>query len=382
MRSTITNAKKKILICFGTRPEAIKLIPVVQECASRPGFEVKVCVTSQHRQMLDQVLELFDITPHYDLDLMTPQQTLPKLTGAVIVSMSEVLAQERPDCMVVQGDTTTSFAAALAAYYQRISVAHVEAGLRTCQKFAPFPEEMNRRMTACLTDWHFAPTTRARKALLKEGFPAERIFTVGNTVIDALLAVLEKARANDAIIRKRFPMLNHDRRMLLITGHRRENFGQGFLNICHAIRCLAKANPELEIVYPVHLNPHVQAPVRAMLSELANVHLLLPQDYLMFVWLLDHCDIVLTDSGGVQEEAPSMGKPVLVMRETTERPEAVEAGVARLVGTDTATIIQEVQRLLDDEGAYKAMSQVQNPYGDGTSSRQIAEILERVVGIP
>jgi UDP-N-acetylglucosamine 2-epimerase (non-hydrolysing) len=369
--------KKKYLICFGTRPEGIKLAPIVKEFARRPQFDVKVCVTSQHRQMLDQVLDLFDITPDYDLNLMMSRQTLEKLTSAIVVSMGEVLANEAPDCVVVQGDTTTTFATSLAAYYQQISVAHVEAGLRTHQKFAPFPEEMNRKMTACLTDWHFAPTERARKALLREGFPADRIFTVGNTVIDALLTVVERVRAHDSVFRARLNRINHNKRILLVTGHRRENFGQGFLNICRAIRRVAEANPELEIVYPVHLNPNVQEPVNAVLSGLSNVHLIAPQDYLTFVWLLERCYVVLTDSGGVQEEAPSMGKPVLVMRETTERPEAIESGVARLVGTDTDLIVREVQHLLNDEDAYKAMSRAQNPYGDGTSSQQIAEVLEK-----
>jgi UDP-N-acetylglucosamine 2-epimerase len=373
----MTIAKKKILICFGTRPEAIKLAPVIKEFARRPGFDIRVCVTSQHLQMLDQVLELFNIVPDHDLGLMTPNQTLEQLTGAVLSSMAEILALEEPALIVVQGDTTTTFAAALSAYYKRISVVHIEAGLRTYQKFAPFPEEMNRQMTSCLADWHFSPTERSREALLQEGSPASRIFVVGNTVIDALLTVIEKARASDAVFRRRLPMINHNRRLLLVTGHRRENFGEGFLNICHAIRRLASANADLEIVYPVHLNPNVQGPVRAILSGITNVHLISPQDYLTFVWLLDRCHMVLTDSGGVQEEAPSIGKPVLVMRETTERPEAIEAGVACLVGTDPDLIVRQVQRLLDNERAYKTMSCVQNPYGDGTSALQIADILER-----
>lgn len=378
----MTTTKKKILICFGTRPEAIKLAPVVKEFSKRPGYEVRVCVTSQHRQMLDQVLALFDITPDYDLDVMTPGQTLERLTAAIIVHMSEVLLQEQPDCVVVQGDTTTTFAASLVAFYHRISVAHVEAGLRTYQKFAPFPEEINRQMTSCLTDWHFAPTERARNALLQEHYPAERIFIVGNTVIDALLTVVKKARANDAVFRKRFNPINCDKQILLVTGHRRENFGPGFQNICQAIRRLARANPYLEIVYPVHLNPNVQQPVYELLSGMANVHLLAPLDYLSFVWFLDRSHIVLTDSGGVQEEAPSMGKPVLVMRETTERPEAVEAGVARLVGTNADVIVKEVLPLLYDESTYHRMSRAQNPYGDGTSSCQIAEILQKSLAAP
>ena len=378
----MATTQKKMLICFGTRPEAIKLAPVVKEFSRRPGFDVKVCVTSQHRHMLDQVLALFEISPDYDLNLMTPGQTLEKLTAAVIMSMGDVLATEKPDFMVVQGDTTTTFAASLAAYYQRISVVHVEAGLRTYQKYAPFPEEINRQMTARLTDWHFAPTERARAALINEGFSSDRIFTVGNTVIDALLTVLEKARASNVVLRQRLPMINRDHPMLLVTGHRRENFGQGFLNICHAIRRLAEANPALDIVYPVHLNPNVQKPVTQILAGLLNVHLIAPHDYLTFVWLLDCCHMVLTDSGGVQEEAPSMGKPVLVMRETTERPEAVEAGVARLVGTDADLIVQEVQHLLDNQSAYQAMSRAQNPYGDGTSSCRIAEVLEKELTNP
>jgi UDP-N-acetylglucosamine 2-epimerase len=369
----------KLLFCFGTRPEAIKLIPLVKECASRDVFDVKVCVTSQHREMLQQVLTLFEIVPDFDLDVMTPGQTLQQLTGRVIEAMTEVIAREQPDSIIVQGDTTTTFAVALAAFYQRIPVVHIEAGLRTGQKYAPFPEEMNRRMTSCLSDWHFAPTMGAQDALLAEGYPAERVFVVGNTVIDALLSVLPKVRARESTIHEQLPMIHLDRRMLLVTGHRRENFGQGFLSICQAIRSLAEANPQLEIVYPVHMNPNVQKPVLSLLSGLDNIHLISPQDYLAFVWLLDRCYLVLTDSGGVQEEAPSLGKPVLVMRETTERPEAVEAGVARLVGTDKVTIVQEVQRLLDHISVYQGMSRIQNPYGNGTSSFQIAEVLEKVL---
>ncbi|GJL57097.1 MAG: UDP-N-acetyl glucosamine 2-epimerase [Nitrospirales bacterium] len=331
--------------------------------------------------MLDQVLEIFEISPNHDLNLMTPGQTLEHLTGKVVERMSKVLLQEKPDCIVVQGDTTTTFAAALAAFYHKVGVVHVEAGLRTYQKFAPFPEEMNRQMTSRLTDWHFAPTVRAREALLKENFSAENIFVVGNTVIDALLMTVDKVRSLDDEFRQRFMFLDLHKRMLLITGHRRENFGQGFVNVCNAIRTIAKANPSLEIVYPVHLNPNVQKPVNAILSGLSNVHLIPPQDYLAFVWLLDRSHIVLTDSGGVQEEAPSLRKPVLVTRDTTERTEAVDAGVARLVGTDTDVIVHLVQRLLDDNLFYKEMSHGQNPYGDGTSSEKIAEILERSLSV-
>jgi UDP-N-acetylglucosamine 2-epimerase len=371
---------RRVLVCFGTRPEAIKLAPLVKEFSRRAGFDTRVCVTAQHREMLDQVLELFEIVPDHDLNLMNPDQTLENLTGAVVASMAGVLGREKPHLVVVQGDTTTTFAVALAAFYQRIEVVHVEAGLRTNNKYAPFPEEMNRRITSCLTDWHFPPTQRAREALLAEGFPSQRVFVVGNTVIDALIEVVDKVRRRDAEIRPRLPMADTAKRMILVTGHRRENFGGGFQNICAAIRTIAQTNPQVEIVYPVHLNPNVQKPVNSILAGLPNVHLIPPQDYLKFVWLLDRCSIVLTDSGGVQEEAPSLGKPVLVMREVTERPEAIEAGVARLVGTDTELIVSSVRSLLEDPAEYQQMSRAQNPYGDGTSSVQIADILQRQSG--
>ncbi len=367
---------KKVLVCFGTRPEAIKLAPLVKEFSKRPSFSTRVCVTAQHREMLDQVLELFEIRPDHDLNLMRPNQTLEELTRAILRSVTEVLLAEKPELVVVQGDTTTAFAVGLAAFYQAIEVVHVEAGLRTKDKYAPFPEEMNRKMVSCLADWHFAPTTRAREALLREDYPEERVFAVGNTVIDALIEVVEKTRQRDAEIRSSLPMIDGDRRLLLITGHRRENFGEGFESICGAIRRIAQNNPDMDIVYPVHLNPNVQKPVKSILGGLGNVHLLAPQDYLRFVWLLDRSAIVLTDSGGVQEEAPSLGKPVLVMREVTERPEAVEAGVAKLVGTDPELIVSSVQTLIDDPTQYDKMSRAQNPYGDGTSSVKIADVLE------
>lgn len=369
--------RKKILICFGTRPEAIKLAPVVKEFKKRDGFDVRICVTSQHREMLDQVLEIFEISPDYDLDLMMPGQSLESLTAKVIESMATVLEKEKPDYIVVQGDTTTTFAAALAAFYKRVSVVHVEAGLRTYQKFSPFPEELNRQMTTRLTDWHFAPTERAREALLKENVPSDQVFTVGNTVIDALFTIVKRARALDMKYRKQFVTIDFKKRLLLITGHRRENFGQGFENVCNAIKIISKANPDLEIVYPVHLNPHVQGPVKEILSGLSNVHLIPPQDYLIFLWLLDQSFIVLTDSGGVQEEAPSLGKPVLVTRDTTERGEAIDAGVAHLVGTSQDRIVHWVQRLLDEDALYQKMSRAQNPYGDGKSAERIADVLER-----
>jgi len=375
----MSQINKKILVCFGTRPEAIKLAPIVKEFRERAGFDVKVCVTSQHREMLDQVLAIFEISPDYDLDLMTPGQTLELLTGKVVERMSTVLSEENPDCIVVQGDTTTTFGTALSAFYNKVPVAHVEAGLRTYEKFAPFPEEMNRQMTSCLTDWHFAPTEKAREALLKENFPTDKIFVVGNTVIDALFMALNKVRSLEDTFRQQFKSIDFNKRLLLITGHRRENFGQGFIDVCNAIRIIAKANPNLEMVYPVHLNPNVQEPVNRILSGLSNVHLIPPQDYLTFVWLLDQSYIVLTDSGGVQEEAPSLGKPVLVMRDTTERTEAIDAGVARLVGTNSDRIVHWVQSLLDERSIYKEMSHAQNPYGDGQSSRRITDVLEKVL---
>lgn len=367
----------KVLVCFGTRPEAIKLAPLIKELCSRSIFQVKTCITSQHREMLDQVIELFDIPIHHDLNLMTRNQSLEQLTASILNSTSDIIKHEKPNCLIVQGDTTTTFATSLAAYYCHTPVAHVEAGLRTYQKFAPFPEESNRRMTACLADWHFTPTERAREALLQEYYPSNRIFVVGNTVIDALLTIVSKARAQDKALAQRLSIVNRDKRMLLVTGHRRENFGPAFRNICHAIRHIASHNPDLDIVYPVHLNPNVQEPVRDILLGQPNIHLIGPQDYLSFTWLLDRSYLVLTDSGGVQEEAPSLGKPVLVMRDTTERPEAVDAGVACLVGTNKNTICQHVQKLLDNDHAYQAMSQMQNPYGDGTSSVQIADLLTK-----
>ncbi|MFH0883065.1 MAG: UDP-N-acetylglucosamine 2-epimerase (non-hydrolyzing) [bacterium] len=363
------------LFAFGTRPEAIKLAPLIKELSSRTDFRVKILITAQHREMLDQVLELFELKPDFDLDLMQPNQSLESLTARIVKSVGEVLRREKPDAVVLQGDTTTSFVTALAAFYQQIRVIHVEAGLRTGRKYAPFPEEINRRLTGVLTDLHFPPTKRAEEALLRENVPENYIFTVGNTVIDALLWVVEKARARNEELTRKFPMVPRDGRMLLVTGHRRESFGQGFLNICNALRSIAASNPDLTIVYPVHLNPNVQKPVRDILSGIPNVHLIEPQDYLSFVWLLDRCHLVLTDSGGVQEEAPTLGRPVLVMRDATERPEGIEAGVAELVGTDPERIVSRVQRLLDDRETYERMSKAQNPYGDGTSSRQIADIL-------
>jgi UDP-N-acetylglucosamine 2-epimerase len=328
--------------------------------------------------MLDQVLEIFGIRADIDLDLMSTQQSLPDLTARVLQSVNDVLVTQEPDIVFVQGDTTTTFTVALAAFYHRIPVAHVEAGLRTYDRYAPFPEEMNRTLTSSLAQLHFAPTSRARDALLQEGITTESIHIVGNTVVDALLSILPRARELGLRAYPRLGQLLDRHRTVLITGHRRENFGDGFKRICRAIRRLAEINPEVQFVYPVHLNPNVQRPVGDMLSGRKNLHLIEPLTYLDFVWLLNSCFFVLTDSGGIQEEAPSLGKPILVMRDTTERPESVEAGVARLVGTDEERIVSEAQRLLTDQQAYRSMSTPENPYGDGTSAKKIVDILERL----
>lgn len=368
----------KILSVFGTRPEAIKMAPVVKALAEDPSFDAKVCVTAQHRQMLDQVLELFAIQPDFDLDLMKADQTLGDITGNVLHGMEGIFAQWQPDMVLVHGDTTTTLAAALSSYYAKVPVGHVEAGLRTGDKYSPWPEEMNRHLAGALADVHFSPTEKARENLLHEGIAPESIHVTGNTVIDALLTVEERIRS-DADLRGRlerhFPFLDPQKYLVLVTGHRRENFGSGFENICQAIATLARRD-DVQVVYPVHLNPHVQEPVRRILSDLSNVFLLKPQDYLSFVYLMHRCTLVLTDSGGIQEEAPSLGKPILVMRDTTERPEALEAGTALLVGTDRARIVREVSRLLDAPEAYRTMAEAHNPYGDGTAARRIATFLK------
>lgn len=368
----------KILSVFGTRPEAIKMAPVVKALAEDPSFDAKVCVTAQHRQMLDQVLELFAIQPDFDLDLMKADQPLGDITGNVLHGMEGIFAQWQPDMVLVHGDTTTTLAAALSSYYAKVPVGHVEAGLRTGDKYSPWPEEMNRHLAGALADVHFSPTEKARENLLHEGIAPESIHVTGNTVIDALLTVEERIRS-DADLRGRlerhFPFLDPQKYLVLVTGHRRENFGSGFENICQAIATLARRD-DVQVVYPVHLNPHVQEPVRRILSDLSNVFLLKPQDYLSFVYLMHRCTLVLTDSGGIQEEAPSLGKPVLVMRDTTERPEALEAGTALLVGTDRARIVREVSRLLDAPEAYRTMAEAHNPYGDGTAARRIATFLK------
>lgn len=371
----------KVLTVFGTRPEAIKMAPLVAALAGDARFESRLCVTAQHREMLDQVLALFDLKPDFDLDLMRRSQGLAEITTSILNGMQDVFAAFRPDIVLVHGDTATTFAAALAAYYQRIPVGHVEAGLRTGNLYSPWPEEANRKLTGALAAWHFAPTTTARDNLVREGVSPERIFVTGNTVIDALLQVVQKLRGNDTLqsaFRARFPFLAPQRRLVLITGHRRESFGGGFERICRALSDSARSFPDVDFVYPVHLNPNVQEPVSRLLSGIANVHLLEPLDYLPFVYLMDRCYLILTDSGGIQEEAPSLGKPVLVMRDTTERPEAVAAGTVKLVGTETDAIKSGMHRLLTEAKTYREMSIAHNPYGQGNACPQIVDVLSRI----
>jgi UDP-N-acetylglucosamine 2-epimerase (non-hydrolysing) len=370
----------KVLSVFGTRPEAIKMAPVVQELARRSGdIEARVCVTAQHRQMLDQVLDLFEIKPDYDLDIMSAGQTLFDITTKVLLGLRDVLRDFKPDLVLVHGDTTTSFAASLAAFYEQVAVGHVEAGLRTWNLAAPWPEEANRQLTGRLTRHHFAPTEFAKASLLKENVPADWIVVTGNTVIDALLEVVRKLEADAArraAVEQRLAAAGYcpgTRPFVLITGHRRENFGQGFRDMCGAMADLARKYPDHDLVYPVHLNPNVRAPVQELLAGMANVHLIEPLEYEPFVHLMSRSRLILTDSGGVQEEAPSLGKPVLVMREVTERPEAVAAGTVLLVGSDRAKIVAECSRLLDDPTAYDLMSRAHNPYGDGNAAARIAD---------
>lgn len=367
----------KILTVFGTRPEAVKMAPVVKALAADGAFEAKVCVTAQHRQMLDQVLDIFHITPDFDLNLMKPGQDLYDITSNVLLGLRGAFQQWQPDMILVHGDTSTTMAASLAAYYAKIRVGHVEAGLRTHNKYAPWPEEMNRRLTGAVADIHFAPTPKAQANLLAEGVAPGSIHVTGNTVIDALLDVVQRVRSDGALrqrFARRFDFIDAGRRLIVVTGHRRENFGQGFESICHALAQIA-GRGDVQIVYPVHLNPQVQEPVRRILGGVPNVVLIEPQDYLPFVYLMDRCTLLITDSGGVQEEAPSLGKPVLVMRDTTERPEAVDAGTVRLVGTDTDTIVTQANELLDNPAAYQAMARAHNPYGDGQAAARIVRLL-------
>ena len=359
----------KILIIFGTRPEAIKMAPLVLHL--RQDLDIKICVTGQHREMLDQVLKLFKIIPDYDLNLMKPNQNLANLTGEVLNGVTHVLKQEEFDWVLVQGDTTSTMAGAMAAFFQKVPVGHVEAGLRTYDLESPFPEELNRQVTSKMARLHFAPSVESKRNLLNEGFSENNISITGNTVIDALHWVLEHSSPMDVVL----PFELQQSRMILVTGHRRENFGSGFQQICEALRIIALKQPDLQIVYPVHLNPNVREPVNRILSNLPNIHLTEPLDYQQFVHLMIQSTLILSDSGGVQEEAPSLGKPVLVMRDTTERPEAVEAGTAKLIGVNQQTIVDETMRLLNNSDEYQKMAYAHNPYGDGTASEKILEAL-------
>lgn len=376
---------KKLLLVFGTRPEAIKMSPLVKAFQKYPDkFDVKVCVTAQHRHMMDQVLEVFDIKPDYDLNIMAPNQDLYDITSKVLLGMRSVLKSARPDIVFVHGDTTTSLASGLAAFYERIQVAHIEAGLRTYNFHSPWPEEMNRQLTDRLCNYCFAPTETPKDNLADEKINAE-VFVTGNTVIDALFMAVDIIESKPGLVKniqddlgQKGYRANRDKKIILATGHRRENFGEGFLNICQALKEIALAYPDVDIVYPVHLNPNVQRPVYELLSSIKNIYLIEPLDYLPFVYLMLNSYLVLTDSGGVQEEAPSLGKPVLVMRDTTERPEAVDAGTVKLVGTDTMAIIESVRILMEDREAYNKMSLAHNPYGDGRATERIvASILQK-----
>lgn len=371
---------KRILLVFGTRPEAIKMAPLVKVLQADAAFEAKVCVTAQHRQMLDQVLTLFDITPDFDLDIMKPKQDLTDVSCAVLQGLRTVLNQWRPDCVLVHGDTSTTLAASLAAFYQQIPVAHVEAGLRTGNCYSPWPEELNRKVTSVIAHWHFAPTEQAKNNLLAENISEAAILVTGNTVIDALLqtqALCEQTTQRDSLeTRFRELGLDFNRRIILVTGHRRESFGEGFEQICEALKEISESCPDVDIVYPVHLNPNVREPVQRILSSSKNIRLIEPLDYLPFVYLMSKATLIITDSGGIQEEAPSLGKPVLVMRETTERPEAVEAGTVRLVGANRENIVTQTLLLLHDQQAYKRMSYAHNPYGDGLACQRIVQFLK------
>ena len=375
---------KKVLLVFGTRPEAIKMAPLVKEFQkSTNDFETKVCVTAQHREMLDQVLKLFDIVPDYDLNLMKPGQDLYDITSNVLLGMKEVLSDFKPDIVLVHGDTTTTSSTSLSAFYQQIKIGHVEAGLRTGDLLSPWPEEANRQITGVLANYHFAPTTTSRDNLLKENKDKNSVVVTGNTVIDALFLAIDKIKNNKDLenqIKNQISNLNYQitdgKKIILVTGHRRENHGQGFINICEALKTIAFNNPDIDIVYPVHLNPNVQKPVKEILSDMPNIYLIEPLQYEQFIYMMDKSYFIITDSGGVQEEAPSLGKPVLVMRDTTERPEALIAGTVKLLGTDTKLIIKEAQKLLDDKIEYEKMSKSHNPYGDGNACDKIVKFIK------
>ncbi len=372
---------KKILIVFGTRPEAIKMAPLVKTIEKKNNIDLKVCVTGQHRQMLDQILHIFDIKPDYDLDIMREDQDLYDITLKILYGMKNVLNDFKPDIVLVHGDTTTASMVALSAFYKKITIAHIEAGLRTYNLYNPWPEEANRQIVGVLSNIHFAPTMKSAENLTREGKDKKNIFITGNTVIDALFYVLKKIDNSLEFrtriinsIKKQYKIKN-ERKFILVTGHRRENFGEGFLQICEALKAIAIDNPDLDIVYPVHLNPNVQKPVKTFLSNISNIYLINPLKYEEFIYLMSNCHFIITDSGGVQEEAPSLGKPILVMRETTERPEAIEAGTVKLVGTCKDSIVREAQELIDNKDKYEKMSKACNPYGDGRACEKIIEIL-------
>lgn len=374
---------KRILIVFGTRPEAIKMASLVKEFEKyKNKFDTRVCISAQHREMLDQVLSIFEIEPDFDLNIMKEGQDLYDITNGVLSGIKKVLLKYRPDMVLVQGDTTTSTFAALASFYQKIPVGHIEAGLRTGNIYSPWPEEMNRMLTRCLTYYHFAPTETSRKNLLKENVNEKNILVTGNTVIDSLYYIINKIKGNNKLqqelneyVRKRGYHVNQAKKFILITGHRRENFGEGFINICNAIKETAFKYPQFDLLYPVHLNPNVQKPVYDILNNINNVFLIEPIEYLPFIYIMDNSYIILTDSGGIQEEAPSLGKPVLVMRDTTERPEAVEAGTVKIVGTEKKKIVDELSLLIDSETEYQKMSRAHNPYGDGNAAARIVKFL-------
>ena len=373
---------KKILFVFGTRPEAIKMAPVIKAFKDEKIFDTKVCVTAQHRQMLDQVLDIFDIKPDYDLNIMERGQDLFDITANVLSGMKNVLSEYSPDLVLVHGDTSTTSATAIAAFYQKIKVGHVEAGLRTGNIYSPWPEEVNRQISGVIANYHFAPTKTSLENLLKENKNKENILVTGNTVIDALFLVLDKIEKDEKLKNKILKSIsdqykfNNDKKIILVTGHRRENFGEGFTNICKALKKIADSNHDVDIVYPVHLNPNVQKPVKNILSNSKNIYLIDPLSYENFIYLMSKSYFIITDSGGVQEEAPSLGKPVLVLRNTTERPEAVEAGTVKLVGTNFEAIVNESQKFLDDEKEYKKMSKAHNPYGDGSASKRIVNFFK------
>ncbi|WP_281271456.1 non-hydrolyzing UDP-N-acetylglucosamine 2-epimerase [Billgrantia montanilacus] len=368
----------KTLCVFGTRPEAIKMAPLALSLAGDKRFESYICVTGQHREMLDQVLSLFNIIPDFDLNIMKPRQDLTDVTTAILQGMKSILNNVKPDIVLVHGDTATTFASTLAAYYAKIPVGHVEAGLRTGNLYSPWPEEANRKLTGALAELHFAPTPLSQKNLIDEGVAPAKVTVTGNTVIDALLRVVKKLESDIVFQTKfleKFQFIKPESQLILVTGHRRESFGGGFVRICQALRETALMHPQIQIVYPVHLNPNVREPVQRLLSDIDNVHLIEPLDYLPFVYLMHRSAIILTDSGGIQEEAPSLGKPVLVMRDTTERPEAVDAGTVKLVGTNVERIVSELNTLLTDKSAYEAMSYAHNPYGDGKACGRILDVL-------